>query len=268
MERSQRAQRVLLGAGLTAGLLALGFYVTGASPARAWSRLAPPAAPGGFVVIDGSQQGYQEVTLNGRPTRVLVCTHPGKSPREVLKHYARVAAAETPPKIPFVAEEADDGGSLVWVTPDGTRKAVLVGPIPGGVGSVFRLISVEGPSLQTGQPVPSRAPPPGEATLLPGGAIAPPGFRVGFCLTRPDGSGSAVLEARGACRDVAARLLDELERVGFSVEEQAAQALRAATPDTRLLLPLRHRSGSSSGHLAVSPSEDGARASLSVRVGR
>jgi hypothetical protein len=268
LEGTQQAQRVVLGASITAGLIALGLYVSGASPARAWSRLSPQPPLAGLVALPGSRHGDQEVVLNGRPTPVRVCWHPSRAPREVLAHYAKVAAGETAAGVPYVLAEAEHGGSVLWVTPEGTRKAVLVDAAPEG-GTVFRLIAEEGASLRAGQPVPAFGPKPAKEVLLPGGAAAPPGVRVGFCVVNPDGSGTATLDANGAPRDVAARVLAELERVGFSVagDDPEARLLSEALPQTRTILPLRHRSGTLSGHLSVSPHEAGVRAALTIRSG-
>ncbi len=265
MDQDKRARKILLGTALTAGLLALGLTLTG-NTARALSLVTQSSYVSGFHVPSGSSRAVQQSVLNGRPITIQLCAHPGRSPASVLAHYVKVARAETPARLPFLLEEftGGGGGNVIWTTQDGTRKAVLVSPDPrgGGGGAAFRLIAEE---PQQGQP--TQTPPAGEV-VLPGGLYAPGGFEISYCLTQRDGTGTAVLQASGSCRDAAAGLLSELERRGFTLQREARAAYQAHTPDTRLILPFAHRSGALAGHLVVSPNETGgARACLTVREG-
>jgi hypothetical protein len=256
LQTQDRYRQLLVGAGLTLGLVALGLYVTGNS-ARALSLVTPASKDGGFFVPRGSSGVVQTVILNGKPATVQLCRHPTRTPKSVLDAYRDVAANETLANVPYAIDETADGGTLVWATPDGSRKAVVVTPHPAG-GSEFRLISEPTPST-VGQVLP-------QSTTLPGGIQAPPGFQVGFCVTQPGGTGSAMLEAPGTCREVAAGLLSELRGARFDTQRADAEANALNTQNTRrLVLPFEHASGALAGHLIVTPTRQGARACLTVR---
>lgn len=260
MEQPKGAQKFLVGTVLTAGLVALGLAVTGHS-ARALT-LVQGSFVEGFHVLDGSSRSVSEVALNGRPTTIQVCYHPSKTPDEILAHYAKVAHGESPANAPYLVEEnPDGGGSVIWVTLEGERKAVLVASDPRG-GAEFRLIA-EAPV--EGRPTREAAP---QDAILPGGVAAPDGFRLVYCLAERDGTGTAILEAPGEGRDAAAGVLTALSERGFVTRSDLRAAYADHTPDTRLTIPFAHRSGALAGHLVVSPNETGgARVCLTVREG-
>ncbi len=260
MQQTDGAQKFLLATALTAGLVALGLAVTGHS-ARALT-LVQGSFVEGFHVLDGSSRNISEISLNGRPTTIQVCYHPSKTPGEILAHYTRVAHGESPASVPYLVQETPDGdGSVVWVTLEGKRKAVLVTSDPRG-GTEFRLI-VEAPV----EGRPTRAAAPGDA-VLPGGVLAPQGFTLVHCVARRDGTGTAILEASGEGRDAAASLLGALSERGFVAQTDLRAIYAQHTPDTRLTIPFTHRSGTLAGHLVVSPNgTGGARVCLTVREG-
>ncbi len=256
MEKTlKRPPQLLVGAALSAGLVAFGLAITGSS-ARALSLVTPTLSDGGFFVPSGSRSSVQQISLNGEPTTVQLCNHPTRSARSVLDAYRKVAADETLAKIPYLLEEtADGGGTLVWATPEGVRKSVTVTPGLRG-GSEFRLITERSPR-SLGTPLP-------RTTILPGGIQAPPGYQLGFCATAPDGSGTAILNAPGTCRDVAAGLLRELRSARFGTDSRQL-ADYENSKNTRLTLPFEHASGTLTGHLIVTPTPTGSRACLTVR---
>lgn len=254
----KRPRQLLVGAALTVGLVAVGLAVTGDS-ARALSLVTPALTDGGFFMPTGSRAATQQITLNGKPTRVQLCSHPTRSPRSVLTQYRAIAAEETLAGVPYLLEEnADGSGTLVWAAPDGVRKAVTVSPGIGG-GSEFRLITEPTPV-----PAATRLP---NDTVLPGGILAPPGFRVAFCAAQNNGAGTAILEAPGSCRDVAAGLLRALRGARFDTDSSQLRDYESAggSRNTRLILPFDHESGTLAGHLIVTPTPAGSRACLTVR---
>ena len=240
------------------GLLAVGLAVTGDS-ARALSLVTPALASGGFFMPSGSRTTTQQISLNGKPTTVQLCSHPTRTPRSVIAEYRAQAAEETMAGVPYLLQEtADGGGTIVWAAPDGARKAVTVLPGLNG-GSEFRLIT-EPMTAAPGTPVPG-------ATVLPGGVQAPPGLNVGFCVTQPNGAGTAILEGPGTCRDVAATLLRELRGARFNTDMSQLADYEAAggSRNKRLTLPFEHASGTLTKHLIVTPTPTGSRACLTVR---
>lgn len=233
---------------MTVGLFALGLSVTGSS-ARALALITPDAS-GGLRVPSGATRTSKRVQLNGQPTTVQVCYSPNRSPASILAHYRKIASSETVAGVPYLVEESPDGGSVVWTTVGGGRKAVIAESDPRG-GTSFRLID---------EPTPTKAGKVASTTLLPGGLHAPPGYTVGFCVTNPDTTGTAILESHGSPRDVLAGLLPALRSAGFAPAAQAA-----ATQNNRLHLTFDHASGSLSGLLTASETRTGARICLTVR---
>lgn len=246
-----QAGRIVLGVCLTAGLAALGLGVSG-SGARALAYVRPVVDGLGEVpALPGSSIGrVEQVTLNGRPMRVLECSS-ARSPSEVMRHYQEVAAGQVDRKTPFVrADDGRGGGAIHWIDPHGVARAVIVEAHPYQPGRARYRIIIDSSGLTLGAP--------GRDAQLPAGLRA---SELGECsvessVSADDGSGVVVLTAPGDPRGVAGRLLGPLEARGFSCERTALRVYEETSGV--LVVPVRHPSGVE-GTLTLTPNGDGAR---------
>ena len=250
MEDEGRVARVVLGVGLTVGLVAFGLTFTGVS-VPSFSLFGPtiPDKLHGLQPLPGSDlTPPQSLLLNGQPTDVAVCRS-NQSVADVVEHYRRIASRETKAGVPYVHSSSPAGGSILWVTKDGLNKAVLVQPEEDGHGSVYRLIVDDNRQALTRQP-----------TELPGGLRSLPGFTVTMSVGRANGAGSVFMDANGEPGDVAARLLNLLAEAGYRSDRTrlAAYQAQSKTKRTRrLTIPFQHGARSLSGHLVVEPAPAG-----------
>lgn len=253
-----RTPSVLLGIALTAGLASLGLWLSG-SGARALAYVHPAASGLGDVeAMDGSATGrVEEVVLNGRPMRVLVCTT-SRSPRQVLDYYGRLAERQTGPDVPFVAAKDGQGGAVLWTSPDGVSRAVLVEAHPTRSGGARYRILLDGSGKSLGAPT--------RGAGLAAGVRSEDfqGWTLQSSVSSPDGTGTLVFTGPGDVRGGAHRMLEALEARGFSCDRDALEAYRPGAG--RLVIPLTH-GGGARGTLSLTPGEGQARACLSVYSG-
>lgn len=243
-DRTATLIRVLAGTGLTAGLVAFGLFVTGTGSRAHALLLAPALSRQGVDALEGSISAEGEVLVDGQPTLVSDCWSVSRSPGQVLHHYEALARSECG-TLPFLAEDTPGGGgSIVWVTDDGTRRAVLVRPDSRG-GTSYRI-------LETGAPTGKDA-----DKALPGGVATPAGADVLLSVVAKDGSGTALLRASGPVEGVAARCASSLEARGFIVDSPAHG--RAGT--TLTVSDARGPRGT----VVIAADGDGARVSLTIR---
>ncbi len=243
-DRTATLMRVLAGTGLTAGLVAFGLFVTGTGNRAHALLLAPALSRHGVDALEGSISAEGEVLVDGQPTQVSDCWSVSRSPGEVLRHYEALARSECG-TLPFLAEDTPGGGgSIVWVTDDGNRRAVIVRPDARG-GTSYRILETGAPSGQDA----------GKA--LPAGLAPPAGADVLLSVVARDGSGTALLRASGPVEGVAARCASSLEARGFIVDSPASG--RAGT--TLTVSDARGPRGT----VVIAADGDGARVSLTIR---
>lgn len=256
-----QATRIIGGLCLTAGLAALGLWLSG-SGARALAYVQPAIDGLGEVqALTGSDLGKaQRVHLNGRQMRVMECTSP-KLPRQILKHYCEVADRQTAPDVPFMLSESPQGGGMVlWVSPQGEARAVCVEPDPIGTGSRYRII-VDPSGKALGRPQ--------EGAPLAAGLRSHqlPGFTIESSVAAADGSGMLILSKPGSVRGAANQLLKTLQTQGFGCDRKALEVYEETSGV--VLIPLTHSSGLR-GTLSISALPDQgrlARASLTLYPG-
>lgn len=244
-DRTATLVRVLAGTGLTAGLVAFGLFVTGTGTRAHALLLAPALSRHGVDAMEGSISAEGEVLVDGQPTQVSDCWSVSRSPGEVLHHYEALARSECG-TLPFLAEDTPGGGgSLVWVTEDGTRRAVIVRPDSRG-GTSYRILETGAPVAQTDA-----------GRSLPGGVTPPAGADVLLSVVSRDGSGTALLRASGPVEGVAARCASALEARGFTVDSPPSG--RGGT--TLTVSDARGPRGT----VVIAQDGDGARVSLTLR---
>jgi hypothetical protein len=249
----RRGLEIASGLALTAGLVWFGFAVTGAKV----SALAPSVGPGGIAPLPGSTTTHAMWVFDGQRTRVSECRTPSPA-STVMTRYEALARDEASARdAPYmIQEEEGGGGALVWVAPDGRRRAVLVAPDPAG-GTLYRLLEAPAPDTQPGAP-----------RRLPGGVACPVGYGVALSVERPTGGGFALLQAHSPPSRAAEACVAALGAAGITVDPTAAAVLASggATDrgDAPLTLPLVDDRGPR-GVLVVAPDgEGGARASLTL----
>jgi len=249
------AARFGLGLLLTAGMVGTGLALSGRS-ARALSYFQPSPASfslPGLPLLKGCEASAQRLTVNGHQVRALEGV--SKRPlRDVLDHYEAIAKRQLKRGAPYIREDGKHSGSLLWVTPDGISRAVILSRPKDGRGTHFRLVVDETKrALQSAT----------KNDRLPGGlALAGlPGFTAPYTVSAADGSGVAMLRGPGDARGVTARLLSELEDRGFQADRQALHVYKG---HGELAIPLVHTRGGLRGVLKVTPEKRAARACLSL----
>lgn len=249
------AARFGLGLLLTAGMVGAGLALSGRS-ARALSYFQPSPASlrlPGLPLLSGCEAKAQRLVVNGHPVRALVGV--SKRPlRDVLDHYEAIAKKQLKRGAPYLREDGKRSGSLLWVTPDGVSRAVILSRTADDRGTQFRLV-VDETKRELGTA--------SKNDRLPGGLAlaALPGFEAPYTVSAQDGSGVALLRGPGDARGVTARLLSELEDRGFAADRQALHIYKG---HGELAIPLVHTRGGLRGVLKVTPDKRAARACLSL----
>lgn len=256
------AGRALLGVGLTLALVAGGLWASGTS-ARALSYVRQGAAQlPGLNPMQGSSAARKQIEVDGRTLAVLDCTTT-RGPKSVLDHYEAQARGQMRRGAPYLRQDPNNLGigTLVWQTPEGVSKAVLVQrDTERKRGTRYRLLVDESKQPLVAAQVGRNA---GAERALAGGLVSSAlvGCKVVHSVRAPDGTGVTLLEARGDARAVAARLLSQLEAQGFSTDDVAYRAYQG---EGDLTLPLSHATQPLRGLLKVTPSGSNSRVVLSV----